>query len=148
MRFDFKLVPTEKIVELISKIYDELNKKYTKEAVFAIAKAGEGSIRDALSIADTALSYSQGELTYNDVMEILGSIGTERLYSFIKSILESKTGEVLNHINELSKLGKSVGVLTKDVTATLRDLLVIKTCSDPNAILAFPQNKFHAILDK
>ena len=145
MRFDFKLVPTEKIVELISNIYDELNKKYTKEAVFAIAKAGEGSIRDALSIADTALSYSQGELTYSDVTEILGSIGTETLYAFIKSILESKTGEVLNHINELSKLGKSVGVLTKDVIKALRDLLICKTCKNANDILNLPETIFNEL---
>ena len=49
----------------------EQGKKYDKEAVFAIAKAGEGSIRDALSVADTALSYNTGKLTYEDVTEII-----------------------------------------------------------------------------
>ena len=57
MRFDFRLISNEKIASLISKIYDEQDKDYEKEAVYAIAKAGEGSIRDALSIADTAISF-------------------------------------------------------------------------------------------
>ncbi len=139
MRFDFKLIPTERIASLISEVYDELNKKYEKEAVFAIAKAGEGSIRDALSIADTALSYGDGKLTYKDVNEILGSIGTEALYEFIGNILSSNTGEVLSSIEKLTKLGKSIGVLTKDVIKTLRDLLIAKTCEKPNEILNLPE---------
>ena len=73
MRFDFSLISTERIARLISGIYDEIGKEYDEEAVTAIAKAGEGSIRDALSIADTALSFSQGKLSYDDVAEILGT---------------------------------------------------------------------------
>lgn len=147
MRFDFRLISTDKIAELIKNIYDEQGKEYQEEAIVAIAKAGEGSIRDALSIADIAISYNNGKLTYNDVMDILGSSNSEVLISFVKSVLGGYSGNVLSAIDNLCGLGKSMGVLTKDVTATLRDLLVIKTCSDPNAILAFPQNKFKEYLD-
>ena len=142
MRFDFKLVPTEMIAQLISSVYDEQNKKYEKEAIYAIAKAGEGSIRDALSIADTALSYGEGKLTYKDVNEILGSVSSEELYSFINSVLSSNTGEVLYSIEKLSKSGKSVGVLIKDVIKLLRDLLIVKTCKEPNAILNLPETVY------
>ena len=142
MRFDFKLVSTEKIAELISGIYDEQGKKYTKEAVFAIAKAGEGSIRDALSIADTAISYGDGELTYDDVNEILGSSNTELVTLFIEKVLAGDSGEVLRIIENLASLGKSMGVLTKDLTGLLRDLLIIKTCKTANDILGLPENRF------
>ena len=142
MRFDFKLIPTEKIAELISKIYDEQGKSYEKEAVFAIAKAGDGSIRDALSIADIAISYGIGKLTYDDVMEILGSSGSSTLNEFIRALLNSQSGNVLQIIDRLTSLGKSVGVLVKDVTTIVRDLLVVKTCSDANAILGLPKDKF------
>ena len=142
MRFDFRLISTEKIAELISKIYDEQGKAYEKEAVFAIAKAGEGSIRDALSIADIALSYGKGKLTYNNVMDILGSSNNELLTEFVKDVLNSDTGAVLHTIDALAGLGKSMGVLIKDVTAIVRDLLVVKTCSNSNAILGLPSVKF------
>lgn len=145
MRFDFRLVPTEKIAELISSIYDEQGKKYTKEAVFAIAKAGEGSIRDALSIADTALSYGDGTLTYEDVNEILGSSNSELITLFTERLLAGDSGEVLRIIESLSSLGKSMGVLTKDVTAILRDLLIIKTCKTANSILGLPETRFDAL---
>ena len=142
MRFDFKLVPTDKIAQLISEIYDEQGKRYTKEAVFAIAKAGEGSIRDALSIADTAISYGDGELTYEDVNEILGSSNAELITLFIEKVLSGDSGEVLRITESLASLGKSMGVLTKDLTGLLRDLLIVKTCKTANAILGLPENRF------
>ena len=145
MRFDFRLISNEKIAELISKIYDEQGKEYEREAVFAIAKAGEGSIRDALSIADTAISYGSGKLTYNDVMDILGSSNNALLINFLEHVLSSRTGKVLSVINELSALGKSMGVLTKDITALLRDLLVAKTCDNSNSILNLPKDKFEQL---
>lgn len=145
MRFDFRLIANERIAELISKIYDEQGKAYEKEAVFAIAKAGEGSIRDALSIADTAISYGTGKLTYDDVMEILGSSNTELMYQFISKTINGESGAVLSLINQMCSLGKSIGVLIKDITAIIRDLLVIKTCSNPNSILSLPKDKFDVL---
>ncbi len=145
MRFDFRLVPTDMIAEHICKIYDEQGKKYEKEAVNAIAKAGEGSVRDALSIADTALSYSDNVLKYDDVMDILGSSNQEFLYAFTASLLNGQSGEVLKHIEDLCSLGKSMGVLTKDVTEVLRNLLIVKTCESGNAILGLPATKYETL---
>ena len=142
MRFDFRLISTERIAKLIAKIYDEQGKKYDNEAVFAIAKAGEGSIRDALSLADIALSYGEDKLTYDDVMDILGSSNFELINEFVMNMISGKSGEVLQTIDKLACSGKSMGVLIKDVTSTVRDLLVIKTCENSNAILALPTAKF------
>ena len=145
MRFDFRLVPTERIAELIAKIYDEQGKKYTKEAVFAIARAGEGSIRDALSIADTALSFGDKELTYDDVNEILGSTNSELITLFCERLLAGDSGEALRITESLASLGKSMGVLTKDLTVILRDLLIIKTCKTANALLGLPDSRFNEL---
>lgn len=141
MRFDFKLIPTDVIAKHVSDIYDELGKPYEKEAVFAIAKAGEGSMRDALSIADTALSYADGKLTYAQVTEILGSSGADVIYPFIKNVLNGDTAAILTTVNELFEQGKSMNVLTRDVKETFRNLLVVKTCLNPNAILNLPEDR-------
>ena len=142
MRFDFKLIPTEQIAQLISKIYDEQGKKYDKEAVYAIARAGEGSIRDALSIADIALSFSQNKLTYDDVLEVLGSSNEQYISDLILGILDSDAGKVLSTIDKLCTLGKSMGVLIKDVSAEIRNLLIIKTCKQAQEILMLPKTRF------
>lgn len=145
MRFDFRLIYVETIASLISEIYDEIGKEYEKEAVFAIASAGEGSIRDALSIADIALSYTQSKLTYNDVMDILGSSNFDLLYDFVSAMLKGDAGQVLEITDKFCKLGKSMGVLIKDITKFLRDLIVIKTCNQPNSILLLPREKIEIL---
>lgn len=145
MRFDFRLIGTDRIAALIGKIYDEQGKTYEKEAIYAIAKAGEGSIRDALSIADIAISYGTGKLTYDDVMDVLGASNAELLSLFIKNLLSGNVGSVLETIDSLSSLGKSMGILVKDVTATIRDLLIIKTCNNSKEILALPQAKYEEL---
>ena len=145
MRFDFRLIPSENIAKHISAIYNELGKEYEPEAVFAIAKAGEGSIRDALSIADIALSFSSGKLTYEQVTEILGSTNTELLIQFIENVIMGNSGAVLEIVNRLASLGKSMSILNKDVIDLLRNILVVKTCKNANSILNLPENKFEEL---
>jgi len=141
LRFDFKLIPTRTIASLIGGIYDKIGKKYTPEAVNAIARAGEGSVRDALSVADVCVSYSDGTLTYDDVIEVLGTSDRTRIEKLIAEMINGNTGGILECVDELCMHGKSVGVLNRDVCAAIRDLLVIKTCADPQSILGLPQDK-------
>lgn len=145
MRFDFRLVSTERIAELIAKIYDEQGKKYEKEAVTAIAKAGEGSVRDALSVADVAISSGGEVLTYQDVTEILGTSNSEVLARFADELLSGDAGGALETVDALASLGKSMGVLMKDVTSLLRDVLIVKTCDGADKILSLPQSKYDAL---
>ncbi len=141
LRFDFKLVPTPVIADTIAKIYDKIGKKYTKEAVSLIAKAGEGSVRDALSVADICVSFSDGELTYDDVLEVLGASDREKIEQLIGGIIAGDTGKILTLVDDLLSRGKSVSVLNRDVCSALRDLLVIKTCTKPVEILNLPADK-------
>ncbi len=145
MRFDFKLIPTERIASLIMDIYDDIGKKYEKEAVMRIAKAGEGSIRDALSIADICVSCSDGVLTYKDVLEVLGTSDSDKITALVKSVLEGDAGGVLEAVDALSAAGKNIGLLTKDTVSLLRDLLVVRTCKKPNDILCLPEDSFNEL---
>lgn len=147
MRFDFRLVSNDQIAQLIFSIYDSLGKKYEKEAIYAIASAGEGSVRDALSIADTALSYNDGILTYLDVMDILGSTNFEVIVELLDGVLQTEVQKILSTINNLAGLGKSMGTLIKDVTGIVRDLIIIKTCKTANDILRLPVSKFEKLTE-
>ncbi|MBO5285513.1 MAG: DNA polymerase III subunit gamma/tau [Clostridia bacterium] len=147
MRFDFRLVDLDTIAKQVASIYDDLGKPYTDEAVYAIAKAGEGSVRDALSVADTCLSISDGKLTYQDVMLALGATGRDKLTEFVSAILSSDAGKVLSVIDELTSLGKSVGLLVKDVEGYLRELIIVKTCQDADKILKLPKDVLSKLKD-
>ena len=141
MRFDFRLVSTKVIANLIKGVYNEIGKKYTEEAVMAIAKAGEGSVRDALSVADLCVSVGDENLTYNDVATVLGATDSEKIDGLVSSMLKGNTGDVLRLFEELYFLGKSIPVLTKDIINYLRDLLVVKMCAGSKDILALPEEK-------
>ena len=147
MRFDFKLVSTKEIASLIKNIYDEIGKKYEDEALTAIARAGEGSFRDALSIADICLSYTDGKLTYKDVLEVVGASDNDKIKEVVYNVFVGNTGNVLSEIDNLLSLGKSVGVLTKDLIDYLRNLMMVKTAKNAKDILALPQDRFDELKD-
>lgn len=142
LRFDFKLISTEKIAANIAAIYDKIGKKYQKEAIDLIARAGEGSMRDALSVADVCVSYSDGVLTYDDVLEVLGASDRGEIEKFVECVLCGDSGGVLSRLESLCKRGKSVGVLNRDVCGVLRDLLIVKTCENAKELLGLPEDKF------
>ena len=140
MRFDFRLIPTAKIAELIGKIYKEVGKEYDDEALTAIARAGAGSVRDALSIADICVSYKESKLTYSDVLEILGATDTNKITSLVGDIFRGDTGGSLETVEKLCESGKSVGVLCKDIISRLREIIVCKTCKNGREILEIPED--------
>ena len=147
MRFDFKLIETEKIASLIGGIYDEIGKKYDEDALLKIAKAGGGSARDALSIADVCLSYSEGKLTYKEVCEVLGASDDGSLTSLCDCVLSKNSAGALEALDGIIKSGKNPSVLVKDLQARIRDLLIVKTCRDGKNLLAVPSAIYEELKD-
>ena len=141
MRFDFHLVSEDKLAALISKIYDEVGKKYTKEAVYQIARAGEGSCRDALSLADMCMSVSE-ELTYDDVLTVMGAADISKIYALAADIVGEDSYACVCKLQELLALGKGAGVLSGDLVRHFRDLCVVKLTDRANDLLKLPQNVY------
>ncbi len=140
LRFDFKLVSVDDLNKLMSSILDELKIKYTKEAVNAVAVAGEGSVRDALSVLDRCVAFAEGTLEYNDVLQILGATDKNKIFALADSIFDGDVAGVLQLVDEISKSGKSMSVLAKDVAVHIRDLLICQRCKEPQKILNLPQD--------
>ncbi len=143
MRFDFKLVPLQTLTDHVASIYEKEGKPYTKDAIVAIATAGEGSVRDTVSIADRCFSATVGKLTYENVMSVLGVSSRSGVISLGKAILSNDTGEILTEISRLVSEGKDVARLSKDLSVYFRDLLVVKTCRNAREMLALPEDQLH-----
>ncbi|MBR7110273.1 MAG: DNA polymerase III subunit gamma/tau, partial [Clostridia bacterium] len=138
MRFDFRLLPEELIAKHLEDIFAEVGKDAETSAVRAIASAGEGSMRDALSVADMCLSYSQEKLTYSDVLDILGAVDRTVLTELIDDMLGGNLKDVLDKIDKTVNSGRSITVLVKDLAVMLRNVIVLK--SDANKKFALPDN--------
>lgn len=147
MRFDFKLIPQSDIEEHLKKVFKAVGKEYEDEAVSAIARAGAGSVRDSLSVADMCISYSKGKLTYADVNEVLGSADFYALCKLGSYILNGNAGDALTETEKVISAGKSVGVLAKDILVFLNNVSVVKACKNANSILNFPKEMFEKICE-
>lgn len=140
LRFDFRLIPTSQLCERIEYIFKDMDVEYTKDACMAIADAGDGSMRDALSIADICVSYGEGKVDYDVVLEVLGASNPLSVLEIVESIMNSDSISALITVNNLAGYGKSMNILAKDITKMFRNLYIAKLTQDSNNILALPHN--------
>lgn len=142
MRFDFKLIPQKDLEGLVKSVLDKTGKQYEDEAVAAIARAGAGSARDSLSIADMCASYSTGKLTYEDVNTVLGSADFSAVASVAEEILKENADGSLTGVEGILSTGKSVGVLVRDLLNFLNNCAIIKACKNAREILNLPAEAY------
>ena len=141
MRLDFKLIPAEDLEKHLSKILDEIGKEYEPEAVAAIARAGAGSDRDMLSIAETCIAYSE-KLTYEGVTAALGTADFKTTVKLVRALLSSDMPTAIFVTENLLAEGKSVGVLLRDILELLREVTIAKTCTAAEKLLSLPKDLF------
>lgn len=147
MRFDFRLVPTDMLAKHIASIYDKEGKKYTAEAVNAIAQAGEGSVRDAVSIADRCFAIEGEKLSYDDVMAVLGVSSKNSIATLAKAVLANDAPAILTETDKLVKQGKDIARLAKDLSLYFKDLLTVKLCPTAKQMLVLPDEIFAGLKD-
>ncbi len=142
MRFDFALIPTSRLSQLVSDIYDQEGKAYSQDAIFAIAQAGEGSARDCLSIADRCYSLSQGELTYDNVLSVLGTSSRQSITTLTRAVIEGDIAQILLQVHNLLDSGKDITRLNRDLMQQMRDILIAQSCDNANSILRLPEEAY------
>ncbi len=142
MRFDFKLVSVEDLTNLLMDIFKKENISCDSSAAALIARAGEGSVRDTLSIADRCVSFAGENLTRENVVEVLGATEKESLIELSQVLLDGNVAASLQVLDKLLSGGKSPQVLAKDLIYFFRDLLLICTLKQnaTTMVIASPQD--------
>lgn len=143
LRFDFRLVPTSMLENIVKDVFDKENVMYENQAVRQIALAGEGSVRDTLSVADLIYAYSGGEdITLESVLKVLGTSDNDLLLNFASAVFEKNIGKVFEIIDTTAKEGKNLIVFAKDLSVLFRNLLVIKTSKKAEELLLLNKADF------
>ena len=145
MRFDFRLVSTENLTKQVEKIFNTIGVSYDKQSAEAIAVAGEGSVRDALSVADCVVAFSGKNVTYEKTMEILGKSDRDVVIKLAENIIDGDLGAVLETINDIYSSGKNLIALGKEITVYFKDLLVVKNCKDAKRMLNVSEQTYEKI---
>lgn len=148
MRFDFKLVSVENLVKLLEKICNECGIKYSAQALNLIARAGEGSVRDTLSVADRCIAFCGDNLTAEGVVDVLGVSSKESLSEIVQHLLGGNVGEMLLSLDRVLSSGKSPLVFSRDLIAYLRDLLYVLSVPERAREMVVASDEIYAIMQK
>ncbi|HEX8502245.1 MAG TPA: DNA polymerase III subunit gamma/tau [Pyrinomonadaceae bacterium] len=129
-QFEFRTISVGRIAERLRLIADAEKIKVTDEALREVARAGEGSMRDAQSAFDQVISFSEGKIGTAEVEAALGIAGRELLSRVMRAVAEQQPAEVLGVVEELSARGHELRNFCRDLLAHLRDLLVAKVAGE------------------
>ncbi len=126
-RYDFKRVSVEDIVKNMNNIAKEIDVKIDTNALELIARNSDGAMRDALSILDQCLSFSQDEITYDYVVSILGIVNNDLMFDIVDDIISGSTENVLDRLDDIIREGIDIKQFIKDIILHFRNLMVAKT---------------------
>ncbi|MFC4558524.1 DNA polymerase III subunit gamma/tau [Virgibacillus kekensis] len=134
-RFDFKPISSQAIVERMKTIIASEGISVSEEALETVALAAEGGMRDALSILDQAISYSEETVQLEDVLAVTGGVSQEILTDIVRSMHGKNVQEALSLLDELIQNGKDPARFVYDLIYFLRDLLLFKSAPTLEGIL-------------
>ncbi len=132
--FEFRTIATAKIAERMRLIADAEKISISDEAIREIARAGDGSMRDAQSAFDQVISFAGEKIKTEDVEKALGIAGADVLARIFNGIAENKPAEALAIVDDLVMRGHNLRNFCRDVLSHLRDLLVVKVSGDPKLL--------------
>ncbi|MDZ5474671.1 DNA polymerase III subunit gamma/tau [Bacillus sp. 31A1R] len=126
-RFDFKRITAQAIVNRMKLIVDESGVNYEDQALQIVARAAEGGMRDALSLLDQAISFSQDQVTVEDALTVTGSVSQGFLNQLALAVNEKEVAQGLEALEELLFQGKDPSRFIEDFILYYRDMLLFKT---------------------
>lgn len=128
-RFDFRRIPTRQITDRLQLICQKEGVEFEEEGLWAIARQGDGSMRDSQSLLDQVITFSNGPLTRTSVVEILGLTDHALLYETLGALVNRDQGLILKVLERISRAGYEPGLFAQDLMENLRHLLLVKIAS-------------------
>ena len=129
-RFDFHRIASDVIVERMMVVLGGIGRTATEEALYEIARAAEGAMRDALSLLDVCLSYTDGEVTAQLARDVLGTAGRSVMFDFVDALIAGDAGSALTQIDQVMRRGSDPQVFIRDTVAHLRAIMLAGAVRD------------------
>jgi DNA polymerase-3 subunit gamma/tau len=143
-RFDFRRIPPKDIAERLDYVAQQENAKIDPQAALLIARLADGALRDALSLLDQCVGHSKN-ITVDTVNETAGLVGREHLFELTKAIRERDSGAALEMIDRLHNSSKDMARLCEELSAHLRNLMLIKTMKDAHSMVVVSDAEYENI---
>ena len=124
--YDFERMTVPNIISHLKNVAEKENIQYEEEALAIIAEKADGGMRDALSIFDQAASFSQGNITYQKVIEDLNVLDADNYFNIVSLALENKVSEIMVLLNDVLNKGFDGGHLVNGLASHVRNVLMAK----------------------
>lgn len=130
-RYDFHRISIETIAGRLSQLMEAEHINVEEKAIRYVAKAADGSMRDALSLLDQCIAFYLGQdLKYENVLEVLGAVDTAVFAEMLSYILKADTYACMQLLEQIIMQGRDLGQFVSDFVWYLRNLLLVKTTDD------------------
>lgn len=127
-RYDFKRITAETITARLMDLMDREGVEVEEKAIRYIAKAADGSMRDALSLLDQCIAFYLGKkLTYDNVLEVLGALDTDVYSSLLRKIIKRDIPAVMADVEAIVMQGRELSQFVTEFIQYLRNLLFVQS---------------------
>ena len=148
-RYDFRRITIDTIAARLRELADAEQIQAEDRALSYIARAADGSMRDALSLLDQCVAFHYGTLlTYDIVLEVLGAVDASVFSDLLRAVLEKRTADCIRKLEEMVIAGRELGQFVADFIWYLRNLLVLKTTDDAEGILEMSEDNIKRLKEE
>lgn len=135
-RYDFKRISIDTISLRLSELMNAEGITADERALRYVAKAADGSMRDALSLLDQCLAFYMGqELKYENVLDVLGAVDTEVFSDFFRGVIEGDAIGLIHKLEQIIIDGRDLSQFVNDFTWYLRNLMLLQSAADASDVL-------------
>ena len=145
-QFNFRLVAIDKVKQCLADAAAELGIQTDDEALFWIARESTGSMRDAYTLFDQVVAFSEGHMTYDKIRDKLGLVGIDRLNSVFEACAQNRTADVIGLLDEFLQAGVSIEQLISNSADYLRSLLLIKNGVKKESLLGNSAERYSSLV--
>ena len=135
-RYDLKRLSLDDVAKQLAKILDAEQREYDMDALYAIAREGEGSMRDSQTILEQLVTFGGGKVTENEISMILGASDKKQLRGIIESIAKHDSASAISFARDIYKTGKSVEKAARDILSLLHNILLFSELGNSSFIEA------------
>ncbi|HEY7922644.1 MAG TPA: DNA polymerase III subunit gamma/tau, partial [Vicinamibacteria bacterium] len=135
-QFDFRMIPARELAQHLRHVADAEKIRVTEAALGLVARAAEGSVRDALSLFDQVLAFSGDEVKDEDVAGLLGLVDRELLHRASRAIVEGSSLAMLELVESLADYGADYRNFLRELLLHLREILLVKLAPADSSLLA------------
>lgn len=148
-RYDFRRITIDTLTAHLKKLTAAEQIQAEDKALTYIAKAADGSARDALSLLDQCVAFHYGTLlTYDNVLEVLGAVDSSVFSGLLRAVIEKRTTDCIHKLEEMVIQGRELGQFVTDFIWYLRNLLLIKTAEDAEDMLEMSEDNIRQLREE